>query len=231
MIDLAIVHGFADLSIDIRFRADSRWLALFGDSGAGKTTVLNAIAGLLDPTQGRIVLDGRTLFDRDSGVSISPGARDVGYVFQDGRLFPHLNVRSNLLYGARARHRDTTHMTQLVDLLELGSLLERKPLNLSGGERQRVAIGRALLSQPRILLLDEPLTGLHREARRQVLEHLLALKRELPVAALIVSHQPDEVAALADEVVLLNAGQVTAQLDAASFAARQSVAAGMAGKH
>lgn len=224
MIDLAISHDFADLAIDIRFRAASRWVALFGDSGAGKTTVLNAIAGLLEPDDGRIILDGQILFDRSSGISITPGARDVGYVFQDGRLFPHLDVRANLLYGAHARGRSTADLNPLVDLLELGSLLDRKPLNLSGGERQRVAIGRALLARPRILLLDEPLTGLHREARRQVLNHLLALKRELPVAALIVSHQPDEVAALADEVILLNAGQVAAQLDAHAFARGQNVA-------
>ena len=231
MIELEIGHTFADLAIDIRFRAASRWLALFGDSGAGKSTVLNAIAGLLEPERGRIVLDGQILFDRSAGVSISTTARDVGYVFQDGRLFPHLDVRTNLLYGARARKRSTADMMALVDLLDLGALLERMPVNLSGGERQRVAIVRALLARPRILLLDEPLTGLHRGARRQVLDHLLALKRELPVAALIVSHQPEEVVALAEEVILLDAGQVTAQLDVASFAARQknSAAAGQVG--
>ena len=231
MIELEIGHTFADLAIDIRFRATSRWLALFGDSGAGKSTVLNAIAGLLEPERGRIVLDGQILFDRSEGISISTAARDVGYVFQDGRLFPHLDVRTNLLYGARARKRSTADMMALVDLLDLGALLERMPVNLSGGERQRVAIGRALLARPRILLLDEPLTGLHHGARRQVLDHLLALKRELPVAALIVSHQPEEVVALAEEVILLDAGQVTAQLDVASFAARQknSAAAGQVG--
>ena len=231
MIELEIGHTFADFAIDIRFRAASRWLALFGDSGAGKSTVLNAIAGLLEPERGRIVLDGQILFDRSEGISISTAARDVGYVFQDGRLFPHLDVRTNLLYGARARKRSTADMMALVDLLDLGALLERMPVNLSGGERQRVAIVRALLARPRILLLDEPLTGLHRGARRQVLDHLLALKRELPVAALIVSHQPEEVVALAEEVILLDAGQVTAQLDVASFAARQknSAAAGQVG--
>ena len=142
-----------------------------------------------------------------------------------------MRVRTNLLYGARARKRSTADMMALVDLLDLGALLERMPVNLSGGERQRVAIVRALLARPRILLLDEPLTGLHRGARRQVLDHLLALKRELPVAALIVSHQPEEVVALAEEVILLDAGQVTAQLDVASFAARQknSAAAGQVG--
>ena len=223
MIELEIGHAFADLAIDIRFRANSRWLALFGDSGAGKTTALNAIAGLLEPERGRIALDGQILFDRCAGISISAGARDVGYVFQDGRLFPHLDVRANLMYGARARKRSTADMMSLVDLLDLGALLERMPLSLSGGERQRAAIGRALLSQPRILLLDEPLIGLHREARMQVLDYLSRLKQEIDIATLLVSHQPEEAAALADEVILLDAGQVSAQLDVATFAARQKI--------
>lgn len=218
MIEVRVAHAFADLAIDVAFHAQSRALALFGDSGAGKTSVLNAIAGLLAPDDGRIVLDGQVLFDAATRHAMPVAQREIGYVFQDGRLFPHLSVRANLLYGARARRREVTGFDRLVDLLDLGPLLARRPATLSGGERQRVAIGRALLTSPRILLLDEPLTGLHREARTQVLDHLRRLKRELQVATLLVSHQPDEVIALADEVVLLRAGGVHAQVDVATFA-------------
>ena len=222
MIELSIKHSLADLDIDIHFASEARCLALFGDSGAGKTSILNAIAGLLDPQQGRIVLDDQVLFDSGSGIKLAIAAREVGYVFQDGRLFPHMNVRANLLYGAQARRRKTTRFDLLVELLELGPLLDRRPENLSGGERQRVAIGRALASEPRILLLDEPLTGLHREARVQVLNHLRALKQELHVASLLVSHQADEVVALADEVIRLHAGLMSARMDIAEFSAQIS---------
>jgi molybdate transport system ATP-binding protein len=218
MIDFSMRHTFTDLELDVSFRAEVRTLALFGDSGAGKSCVLNAIAGLLRPQQGRIVLDERVLFDSASGIDVPTAERRIGYVFQDGRLFPHLDARANLLYGARSRHADGRgDFDAIVALLELAPLLARKPLNLSGGERQRVAIGRALLAQPRALLLDEPLTGLHFEARRQVLEYLRRLKRELGVFTVLVTHHADEVAALADEVVLLAAGQTAGQLPRADF--------------
>lgn len=220
MIELSIKHALADLDIDIHFASEARCLALFGDSGAGKTSILNAIAGLLEPQHGRIVLDGQILFDSASAISLAVAAREVGYVFQDGRLFPHLSVRANLLYGAQARRRKTSRLDHLVELLELGPLLDRRPHNLSGGERQRVAIGRALASEPRILLLDEPLTGLHREARDQVLNHLRVLKQELRIASLLVSHRADEVIALADEVIRLHAGLMSARMDIDGFAAQ-----------
>jgi len=220
-------HAFADLDLDVAFRADARTLALFGDSGAGKTSVLNAIAGLLKPERGRIALDDRVLFDSEKRIDVPVNERRVGYVFQDGRLFPHLDVRANLLYGARATRREhaRTDFDAVVALLELAPLLRRTPSNLSGGERQRVAIGRSLLAQPGALLLDEPLTGLHFEARRQVLEHLRRLKRELSVFTLLVTHHADEVAALADEVVLLAAGQVAGRLARDDFVARYIAAA------
>ena len=220
MIELALQHTLADLDIDIRFSSAARCLALFGDSGAGKSTILNAIAGLLRPRQARIVLDGQILIDTAAGIDMPPAAREVGYVFQDGRLFPHLSVRANLLYASQARQRKPVQFERLVELLELAPQLERRPQTLSGGERQRVAIGRALMSEPRILLLDEPLTGLHREARVQVLDHLRRLKQALRVATLVVSHQADEVIALADEVVRVHAGRMTAQLDIAKFQSR-----------
>lgn len=218
MIEVSLKHELPELVIDVEFASESRCLALFGDSGAGKTTILNAIAGLLDVQHGRIVLDDRVVLDRAHGIDVAPRTREVGYVFQDGRLFPHLNVRANLVYGARARQRAGREFDHVVELLELGPLLRRRPLNLSGGERQRVAIGRALIAEPRILLLDEPLTGLHREARIQVLEHLRRLKQELRVSTVLVSHQADEVVALADEVVLLQAGRMINHLDVDAFA-------------
>ena len=221
MLELQMRHAFGDL--DLAFRSDVRTLALFGHSGAGKTSVLNAIAGLLEPRSGRIVLDGEVLLDTAAGVRVPIAQRRIGYVFQDGRLFPHLSVRHNLLYGAPTR--DATYRAEfdgIVHLLELGPLLERRPHNLSGGERQRVAVGRALLSHPRALLLDEPLTGLHAEARSQVLGHLRQLKRELRVFTVLVTHHADEVGALADEVIRLSAGRILRQVPIAEFVARRA---------
>ena len=226
MIDLSFRHAFTDLELDVAFRADVRTLALFGDSGAGKTSVLNAIAGLLTPASGRIVLDDRTLFDSAAGIDVPIADRRVGYAFQDGRLFPHLDVRANLVYGAKASNGDVhVDFEAVVALLELAPMLRRAPSTLSGGERQRVAIGRALLAEPRALLLDEPLTGLHSESRRQVLDYLRTLKRELRVFTVLVSHHAAEVAALADEVVLLDAGRVTGRLARGEFAARHAALA------
>ncbi|MGB0135191.1 ATP-binding cassette domain-containing protein [Dokdonella sp.] len=219
MIEVRLGHDFPELRIDVEFAGRTRCLALFGDSGAGKTTILDAIAGLLEVQTGRIVLDEHVVLDRALGIDVPPSERGTGYVFQDGRLFPHLSVRDNLLYGARSRRQHAGQFDHLVELLDLGPLLQRQPPTLSGGERQRVAIGRALVAEPRVLLLDEPLTGLHREARLQVLEHLRQLKHQLSVATVLVSHQADEVCALADEVVLVQAGTVRAQLDVEVFAA------------
>jgi len=220
MLELSIRHTLDDLDLDVAFKSDARTLALFGDSGAGKTSVLNAIAGLLVPREGRIVLDGRVLLDTAAGIDVAASDRRIGYVFQDGRLFPHLDVRGNLLYGARSqRNGDIADFDTVLALLELAPLASRKPGTLSGGERQRVAIGRALLASPRALLLDEPMTGLHLEARRQVLDYLQRLKRELGVFTLLVTHHAEEVAALADEVVLLDEGRMTGQRTRAAFIA------------
>jgi molybdate transport system ATP-binding protein len=197
-------------------------LALFGHSGAGKTSVLDAIAGLVSPQGGRVCIDGECLLDTARGHVVPARERRIGYVFQDGRLFPHLSVRHNLLYGARPGL--PADFDAIVDVLGLGSLLHRRPRELSGGERQRVAVGRALLSSPRALLLDEPLTGLHAEAREQVLDHLRRLKRELRVFTLLVTHHADEVAALADEVVRMAAGRVLRQVDVGEFMARRAAA-------
>jgi len=223
MIELALRHALADLDIDVSLRSDARTLALFGNSGAGKTSILHAIAGLLVPQAGRVMLDGELLLDTARGVSLPIAQRRIGYVFQDGRLFPHLSVRHNLAYGATARDiAQPREFSTIVELLELAPLLERRPHTLSGGERQRVAIGRALLSHPRALLLDEPLTGLHAEARTQVLDHLRRLKRELRVFTVLVTHHADEVGALADEVVRIDAGRVVRQVPVAEFLARRA---------
>jgi molybdate transport system ATP-binding protein len=223
MIELALRHRIGDLDLDLDIRSEARTLALFGNSGAGKTSALNAIAGLLVPQSGRVVLDGETLLDTARGLCVPASRRRIGYVFQDGRLFPHLSVRRNLLYGAGPD--DDTGRRQfaaIVELLELGPLLERRPLMLSGGERQRVAVGRARLYTPRAQLLDQPQTGLHAEARQQVLDYLRRLKRELQVFTVLVTHHADEVAALADEVVRISAGRVVRQVPIAEFVARRA---------
>jgi molybdate transport system ATP-binding protein len=225
MFEVALRHDWPDLALDLAFAASARTVALFGDSGAGKTSVLDAIAGLITPRSGRIAIDGTVLFDSAAGIALPASRRRIGYVFQDGRLFPHLSVRANLLYGAR----DGDGLEAAVDLLGLATLLPRRPATLSGGERQRVAIGRALLARPRALLLDEPLTGLHAQARKQVLDHLRLLKRELQVAMLLVTHHRDEVVALADEVVCLAVGRIQAQMPVQQFAAGADPVAPRAG--
>ena len=223
MIELALRHRVGDLELDMEIRSQARTLALFGNSGAGKTSALNAIAGLLIPQSGRVVLDGEVLLDTARSICVPVSRRRIGYVFQDGRLFPHLSVRRNLLYGAGADDAGgRREFSAIVELLELGPLLERRPSTLSGGERQRVAVGRALLSKPRALLLDEPLTGLHAEARVQVLDYLRTLKRELQVFTVLVTHHADEVAALADEVVRISAGRVVRQVPIEEFIARRA---------
>ncbi len=187
-------------------------LSLFGRSGAGKTTLVSMLAGLIRPDTGLIRVAGRTLFDSAAGVNLPPEQRRIGYVFQEGRLFPHLDVRGNLLYGQRrtpAAERRVT-LTEIVELLGIGHLLGRRPANLSGGEKQRVAIGRALLSSPRLLLLDEPLAALDAERKAEVLPFLERLRDERIQSIVYVSHAPDEVLRLADRVLLLEDGQVIA---------------------
>lgn len=219
-LDFALTRG--EFVLQLALQSEARALALFGDSGCGKTSTLHAIAGLLEPTRGKISLDGRVLFDAHAGVDVPVARRGLGVVFQDVRLFPHLSVRDNLRYGA-ARSRDASRFEAAVQLLGLGALLKRKPGELSGGQARRVAIGRALLSEPAALLLDEPLSNLHREARAEVLEHLRGLKRELALTTILVSHQADEVLALADAVALLDDGRLRAVLPIAEFAREPGV--------
>ena len=185
--------------------------ALFGRSGAGKTSVVNAIAGLLRPDRGRIVINGEPVFDGERGIDVPTPKRCIGYVFQEGRLFPHLNVRQNLRYaGLFARGSPPSEFAHVVELLGLKDLLDRRPGNLSGGEKQRVAIGRALLSIPRLLLLDEPLASLDAHRKSEVLQYIELIRDEVKVPIVYVSHAVEEVVRIADTVVLMSAGSVLA---------------------
>ncbi len=210
-LDVAISHRFDSFALDVAFTAGPGITALFGRSGAGKTSVINAVAGLLRPQGGRIALDNEVLCDGTRFVP--PHKRGLGYVFQDARLFPHRNVAENLQFGAQFTHRPAKiDFDDVVDLLGLGTLLARQPATLSGGEKQRVALGRALLSQPRMLLMDEPLASLDGPRKQDILPYLERLRDgPLGVPILYVSHALDEVARLADTLVLLQDGQVRSQ--------------------
>ncbi len=189
---------------------DAPVTGIFGPSGAGKSTLLALIAGLLKPTRGHITLDGTVLVDSDRGLFLPPHQRHIGLVFQDGRLFPHLDVTQNLRYGQRhltpAQRRFT--LTEITTLLEIGHLLRRQPRDLSGGERQRVALGRALLYSPRLLLLDEPLSALDDALKAQILPFLQRVRDETGIPMLYVSHARQEIAALTTHLLTLEAGKL-----------------------
>ncbi len=197
-------------TVELDLALSAHVTAVFGPSGAGKTSLLEAVAGLRHPEGGRVVLSGRVLDDAAAGIRVPPRERAVGYVTQDDSLFPHLSVAGNLRYGAGrgVARKAPFGEDRIVETLGLASLLERRPATLSGGERRRVALGRALLSEPEILLLDEPLSGLDRPLKERVLEHLLKIKAAFPLPILYVTHEAAEVAALADEVVVLDAGHL-----------------------
>ena len=194
--------------VDLRVDLDARAVALVGPSGAGKTSVLEAIAGLRTPHDGRIALNGRVLFDRAAGVDVPARLRHIGYVPQDILLFPHLDVRSNVLYGqARGVSSD---LGRLVDLLELSALMDRRVSSLSGGERQRVALARALHSGPDVLLLDEPLAAVDLARRARIIDALLRIRDDLGVPLVYVTHSPDEAISVADVAIALEEGRVVA---------------------
>jgi molybdate transport system ATP-binding protein len=212
MISVAVEKRLGDFSLDVRFESASRVIAVFGPSGSGKTTVVNMIAGLVRPDRGRIAVDDTVLFDRDAGIDLPAHRRRIGYVFQEGRLFPHLTVSANLDYGRRMSglKADPAEASRVVGLLDIGHLLDRRPGKLSGGERQRVAIGRALLMRPRLLLLDEPLASLDTGRKREILPYLEKLRDEARVPMVYVSHHPGELRRIASTVVRLEAGRVAA---------------------
>ena len=210
-LQVRLQHSFGGFALDLAFEAGPGVTALFGRSGSGKTTVVNAVAGLLRPDAGRVVADGVVLLDTGAGVFVPPHRRRVGYVFQDARLFPHLTVRQNLLYGRWFSGAGAgADLGRVVELLGLGALLARRPGALSGGEKQRVALGRAILSNPRLLLMDEPLAALDEARKAEVLPYLERLRDEMGMPILYVSHSMAEVARLANTVVLMEAGRVTA---------------------
>ena len=197
-------HPLGEVTLDARFEAPHGVTALFGRSGAGKTSVINAVAGLLHPRAGRVEVDGEVLFDSDRGINVPVHRRRFGYVFQDARLFPHLDVRRNLLYGAP----DDQGLGRVCDLLGIADLLARRPATLSGGEKARVSIGRALLSRPRMLLMDEPFAALDQARKEEILPYLERLRDEGGVPILYVSHNVEEVARLAATLVVLEGGRV-----------------------
>ena len=209
---LEVEKQLGAFALAVRFQIAGGVTALFGPSGAGKTSLVNMIAGLLKPDRGCIVLDQTTLFDAAKAVNVPPHRRQIGYVFQEGRLFPHLSVRQNLDYGRRmsGRPRDPTEFERIVALLGIAHLLQRRPRMLSGGERQRVAIGRALLMRPRLLLLDEPLASLDAGHKGEILPYLVRLRDEAAIPMVYVSHIAAEVRQIATTVVRLDEGHVTA---------------------
>jgi molybdate transport system ATP-binding protein len=216
-------HQFPGAALDIGFEVPARGVtAVFGPSGAGKSCVLNAAAGLLRPDECRIVVDGAVLADTATGAWLPPEKRRVGLVFQDSRLFPHLSVETNLRYGLRRAPAGDAAIgfDEVVELLGIGALLARRPHTLSGGEKQRVAIGRALLAQPRLLLMDEPLASLDTARKAEILPYLARLKTMLPRPVLYVTHAFEEVAQLADNLVLLRGGRVEAAGPIDAIAAR-----------
>lgn len=212
--EVAIRHAYGNFTLDVAFTAASGGVtALFGPSGAGKTSIVHALAGLMRPTEGRIVLEGRTVLDTKAGLFVPPEKRRIGLVFQDARLFPHMSVEKNLLFGWRRspERASADEIARTVSLLGLEKFLARAPKNLSGGEKSRVALGRALLASPDILLLDEPLASLDAARRAEILPWLERLRDIARIPIFYVSHSLDEVARLADRVVLLNEGRVTAE--------------------
>jgi len=212
MLEVDIEHRLGAFELDVHFRSGRGLTALFGRSGAGKTSVVNAIAGLLRPERGRIVVNGSVLIDTERGIRTPAHRRQVGYVFQEDRLFPHLTVRQNLLFGRWFAPGSTpqARLADVVDLLGIAALLDRRPARLSGGEKQRVAIGRALLASPRLLLMDEPLASLDAARKDEILPYIERLRDQAGVPIVYVSHAVAEVARLASTIVLISEGRVRA---------------------
>jgi molybdate transport system ATP-binding protein len=212
MLRVDVSKQLGEFSLEASFASKGPVTGLFGASGAGKTSLINMIAGLLRPDRGIISIDGETLDNTADRAHVAPHRRRIGYVFQDARLFPHLDVRQNLDYGRRMNRLadDAAQRAHVTDLLDIGSLLDRRPGQLSGGERQRVALGRALLAQPRLLLLDEPLGSLDEERKVEILPYLVRLRDEAGIPMVYVSHDAGEMRQLATQIVMLRRGCVIA---------------------
>lgn len=226
-LDIAVEHRLGNFRLDAAFTADAGLTALFGRSGSGKTSLVNVIGGLIRPTRGRLTLTGETLIDTERGIFVPKHRRRIGYVFQEARLFPHLTVRQNLLFGrwfARNHGEDGTELAHVLDLLGIEHLLERRPAGLSGGERQRVAIGRALLARPRLLLMDEPLASLDEARKGEILPYIERLRDEIGLPIVYVSHSATEVARLATTLVIVEDGTVKASGPTTEVMSRLDVA-------
>jgi molybdate transport system ATP-binding protein len=210
MLVVNVEKKLGEFSLSASFESEGGVIALFGPSGSGKTSIANMVAGLIRPDSGQILIDDEVAFDGTENIDLPVYRRRVGYVFQDGRLFPHLSVVRNLEYGRwmGGLKRDGAQFKHVTELLDIGPLLNRRPRALSGGERQRVALGRALLMNPRLLLLDEPLASLDAARKREILPYLQRLRDETKLPMMYVSHDLAEVKALANRVIMLDAGRV-----------------------
>ncbi|MDK1386116.1 molybdenum ABC transporter ATP-binding protein [Sinorhizobium sp. 8-89] len=222
-------HRVGAFTIDAAFTSDGSVTALFGRSGSGKTSLINIIAGLLRPDSGRIVLDGDVIADSERRIFTPIHRRRFGYVFQEARLFPHMSVRKNLAYGRwfAGAEESASQFGRVVEMLGIGHLLDRRPSTLSGGERQRVAVGRALLASPRLLLMDEPLAALDEARKAEILPYLERLRDETRIPIVYVSHSVAEVARLAERVIMIENGRVKASGDAAAVLSQPAAAHAM----
>ena len=220
MLTLCVHRQLAEFTLQINVTCTYPVTAIFGPSGCGKTTLLNLISGLMRPDSGQISIDNTILFHAEKGIDLPPEKRRIGHVFQDDLLFPHLTVRQNLLYGYQflAPSERKFHPDAIIDLLELNTLLDRLPNLLSGGERQRVALGRAILTSPRLLIMDEPLTALDQELKDRIMPYLRHIRTDLGIPMLYVSHAIGEILQLTGQVIVLNRGQVLAHGDFFSIA-------------
>jgi molybdate transport system ATP-binding protein len=222
MLEVRVKHRLGAFALDADFASDGGLTALFGRSGSGKTTLINVVAGLIRPDHARIVVAGEALTDTDRHIIVPRHRRRIAYVFQEGRLFPHLTVRQNLLYGrwfVRPLQRHG-NFAQIVDMLGIGHLLQRMPATLSGGEKQRVAIGRALLASPRLLLMDEPLASLDEDRKAEILPYIERLREDTRLPIVYVSHSIAEVARLASTIIILSEGRIAAAGPAAEVMTR-----------
>lgn len=209
MLEINLKKSLGEMELVVDLQIPARGVtALFGLSGAGKSSLINLVSGLLNPDQGYIRLNHKTLVDIEKHICLAPNKRHIGYVFQDARLFPHYSVKGNLMYGVK--DKSAVDFDGILQLLGIEHLLKRYVFSLSGGEKQRVAIGRALLSNPSILLMDEPLTALDLPRKRELLTYLEKLSHEIEIPILYVTHSLDELMALADRMVLMDNGKVIA---------------------